>query len=133
ERVRLGNRRYAVDAGLKMYDFGSTHGSDRFVQGHVDWSHLLIEELYAFHLGFAFLQGVTPSGTMDDAIVNDARVRYGYGGVRWRLRDKLWVDGKAMMGFGQEGFAAGLGGAVTLGNDWRTAVTIGAEAMTELS
>lgn len=133
ERTRLGNRRYAVDAGLQLYDFGSTHGSDRFVQGHVDWSHLLIEDLYSFHLGFAFLQGVTPSGTRPDAVVDDARVRYGYGGVRWRVRDKLWVDGKAMMGFGQDGFAAGVGGALTLGNDWRTAVTVGAEAMTELS
>lgn len=133
ERARLGDYRYAVDASLNLYDFGNTHGRDRFVQGHVDWSHLLVEDLYAIHLGFAFIQGKTPSGTQDDAITNAARVRYGYGGVRWRLRDKVWIDGKAMLGFGQDGFAAGIGGALTLGNDWRTAVTVGAEAMTELS
>jgi hypothetical protein len=133
ERRRLGNRRYAVDTAINLYDFGSTHGRDRFVQGHVDWSHLLIDDLYAINLGFAFIEGQTPSGTEEDAVANDAGVRYGYGGVRWRLRDKVWFDSKAMMGFGKKGFAAGLGGALTLGDDWRTAVTVGAEAMTELS
>lgn len=133
ERARLGDYRYAVDASLQLYNFGSSHGRDRFVQGHVDWSHLLVEDLYAIHLGFAFIQGATPTGSQDDAVSSKARVRYGYGGVRWRVRDKLWVDAKAMLGFGQGGFAAGIGGALTLGNDWRTAVTVGAEAMTELS
>ncbi len=133
ERARLGDYRYAVDASLEYFDFGNTHGRDRFARGHVDWSHLLVDELYAINLGFAFLQGGTPSGLMADAVNNDARVRYGYGGVRWRMADKVWVDGKAMMGFGEKGFAAGVGGALTLGNDWRTAVTVGGEAMTELS
>ncbi len=133
ERKRLGGRHYAVDASLAMYDFGSTHGRDRFVRGHIDWSYLLVDRLYAIHLGFAFVEGDTPSGIMSDARSERAAVRYGYGGLRWRLRDKIWFDGKAMMGFGQEGFAAGLGGALTLGNDWRTAVTVGAEAMSELS
>ena len=133
EKQRLGDRRYAVDASLGMLDFGSTHGRDRYVEGHLDWSHLLVDNLYSIHLGFGFLEGKTPEGTMDGALVEKAGVRYGYGGIRYRLRDKVWFDSKAMMGFGQDGFAVGVGGALTLGNDWRTAVTVGAEAMTELS
>lgn len=133
EKQRLGERRYAVAASLGMLDFGSTHGSDRYLQGHLDWSHLLVDNLYSIHLGFGFLEGKTPEGTMEGALVEKAGVRYGYGGVRYRLRDKVWFDSKAMMGFGQDGFAIGVGGALTLGNDWRTAVTVGAEAMTELS
>ncbi len=133
EKDRLGHRRYALDTSLSMYDFGSTHGRDRFASGAVDWSHLLVQRLYSIHLGFAFLEGQTLEGTQADAGAVEAAVRYGYGGLRLRLRDKLWLDTKAMMGFGQEGFVVGVGGALTIGNDWRTAVTVGAETMTELS
>jgi hypothetical protein len=133
ERRRLGGRRYAIDSELIYHDFGDVHGSDRFAEGHVDWTYRLVDRLYAIKLGFAFLEGQTPSGTEEGAMPIDAGARYGYGAVRWRLRDKLWVDGKVMMGFGKEGFVTGIGGALTLGNDWRTAVIIGAEAMDELS
>lgn len=133
EKRRLGHRRYALDTSLSMLDFGSSHGRDRYVQGNVDWSHLLVGDLYSIHLGFGFLQGQTPGGTSTDDGAQKAGVRFGYGGLRYRLRDKVWLDTKAMMGFGQDGFVVGVGGALTLGNDWRTAVTVGAEAMTELS
>lgn len=133
ERRRLAGRVHGVSTRVWSRDFGDTHGADRFVRGELEWTHRLVRSLYSISLGYGFVEGETPTGTMDAAVVAERGARWGYGGVRLRLGDAGWLDGKAILGFGQEGFLAGVGGELILGDDWRTAVMVGGEVMSELS
>lgn len=133
ELARLRGRLYGMAARVEVQDFGHVHGRDRHVRAETDWTYRLVGRLYSITLGYALLDGVTPSGTDDMAVELDRGARWGYGGFRLRLHDALWLDARVMMGIGEEGFLSGVGGQVIFGDDWRTCVMVGAEALEELS
>ena len=133
ELARLGNRRYSLSVDTELQDFGNTNGTDRYLRGEIDWTYRLVKGLYSINLGFGFFEADTPSGTAPADEVERRGYRYGYGGVRFRLRDSVWVDGKASIGMSDEGFSPGGGGQLILGDDWRTCVKIGAEYSSALS
>lgn len=128
ERRRLDGRMARVRTRLAAMSFGSANGDDTLVRGEVDWTYRLVATLYSFSLGFGFIHGVTPDLRGQDpppSLHNGAR--YGFGEVRWRLHSSVWVDTGVLLGFSQDGFAAGVRGQLILGRDWRTCVQIGGE------
>ena len=133
ELFRLGGRRYSVALDTQFQSFGNSSGRDRYVRAELDWSYRLISRLYSISLGFGFLEGDTPANAMPDAMNLQRGYRYGYGGVRLRARESVWIDARASLGFGDEGFSPGAGGQLILGDDWRTCVKIGVEYSEALS
>lgn len=133
ELHRLGDRRYSLRIDTHFQDFGDTHGDDRYARGEIDWTYRLVTGLYSINLGFGFLEGDTPTGTDPGAMSERRGYRYGFGGVRFRVRDSVWLDGKAMIGMSDDGFSPGGGAQLILGDDWRTCVKIGGEFSKALS
>ena len=133
ELYRLGDRRYSLTVDTHYQDFGNSLGTDRYGRGEIDWTYRLITGLYSINLGFGFLEGRTPTGLEPDATTERRGYRYGFGGLRFRLRESVWVDGKVMIGMSDEGFSPGGGGQLILGDDWRTCVKLGAEYSDALS
>jgi hypothetical protein len=128
ERARLGNRTARVRARFQAASFGTDDGDDWFARGEVDWTHRLVSTLYSFTLGYGFVQGVTPAmrGAVGmPGIENGAR--YGFGEVRWRAHESVWLDTGVMLGFSQDGFSAGTRANLTLGKEWRSCVQLGFE------
>ena len=143
ETRRLGGQRSVISLAVEAQDFGAYHRprsarlaeatiEDRYVRGELAWTHRLVSTLYAFQLGYGFLQGTTASERSPDAVDLDRQARYGFGGVRVRLHPSAWVDVRTIMGFSHDGFIFGGGGALTLGRPWRSSVTLGAEAVQDL-
>ena len=133
ELHRLGGRRYSAKLDVHYQSFGSSSGTDQYIKSEIDWSYRPITTLYSFSLGFGFLEGDTPADATEDAANLQRGYRYGYGGVRLRLRDAVWLDARASLGFGDNGFSPGGGGQVILGDDWRTCVKFGFDASSALS
>jgi len=128
ERRRLADRTSQVRASLSGQNFGSVAGvHDYYLRGEVDLTHRLVTTLYSINVGFGALQGSTPSSEAMTATAEERLVRYGYGGGRARLSSSIWLDGRVLMGFDQDGFIAGGGAELTLGRDWRSCVKAGFE------
>ncbi len=128
ERRRLAGRASQVRAGFTGQSFGRVAGvSDYYLRGEVDLTHRLVSILYSITVGFGALDGSTPTGEGTDAMAQERKLRYGHGGARVRLHRAIWLDGRVLMGFDQDGFAAGGGARVTLGRDWASCVQAGFE------
>jgi hypothetical protein len=128
ERARLLGRTARVRARFQAASFGTDDGDDWFARGEVDWTHRLVSTLYSFTLGYGFVQGVTPAmrgAAGMPGLENGAR--YGYGEVRWRAHESVWLDTGVMLGFSQDGFSAGTRANLTLGKEWRSCVQLGFE------
>lgn len=133
ELHRLGGRRYSVRVDTHVQDFGDGSGDDRLLRGEIDWTYRLVSALYSINLGFGIVEAETPLAG-DPAAESERRgYRYGYGGLRFRLRDSVWLDGRALLGMSDDGFSPGGGGQLILGDDWRTCVKIGGELSEALS
>ncbi len=128
ERRRLGDRESAVKSTIEAVDFGHTWGTDRYLRGEMSWTHRLVTQLYSFSLGYGFIAGTTPDGRFVDFSL-DGDYRYGFGEARLRLGRGLWVDSGALLGFSQRGFAPGVRSTLTIGDDWRSCVQLGFEAI----
>ncbi len=133
ELHRLDGRRYSVGFDSHYQSFGSDNGQDSYVRAELDWSYRLVTQLYSISLGFGFLEGDTPASTEDDAMSLRRGYRYGYGGVRIRARESVWLDARTSLGFGDDGFSPGASAQLIVGDDWRTCVKLGAEYSTALS
>jgi hypothetical protein len=134
ERLRLGGRTDRVTAFFDAVNFGTTLGPrDYYLRSEVAWTHRLVTQLYSFSLGYGFVEGRTPSVRDDtNPMFVDRGARYGFGSVRLRATEVLWLDGGVLLGFSQEGFAPGVRAAVTFGREWRTAVQVGGEVIRDL-
>lgn len=131
ERKRLGGFASAISLDVDGMDFGNRYAKhDRFVRGELAFSHRLLSRyLYSITLAYGAIEGNTPDGQFSDAIVERRGARYGYAGVRLKLRRSIWADGKVLMGFDRNGFIAGAGAGITLGRPWRSNINFGAEYM----
>ena len=129
ELHRLDGRRYSVRVDTHLQDFGGDSGDDRLFRGELDWTYRLIGALYSIHLGFGAVEAKTPVEMGTDR----RGYRYGYGGLRFRLYDSVWLDGRALIGMSDVGFSPGGGAQLILGDDWRTCVKLGGEISEALS
>ncbi len=134
ERRRLGGRIDKVHAYFDAVSFGKALGEqDYYLRSEIDWTHRLVTTLYSFSLGYGFVQGRTPSQRNDaEPLFEQRGTRYGFGSVRVRASEYLWLDGGVLLGFSHEGFAPGVRGSLTIGRDWRTAVQVGGEFIRDL-
>jgi hypothetical protein len=134
EARRLGDHRDRVRTFVDAVSFGSSLGArDYYLRSEIDWTHRLVTRLYSFSLGYGFVEGRTPSARDDAAPMFVTRgARYGFGTVRLRATDILWLDGGVLLGFSHDGFAPGVRAQVIIGRDWRTAVSVGGEVIRDL-
>lgn len=134
DRVRLRDRLDRVGFDVDGHDFGNRYGElDRFVRAETSFTHHVGGTLYELVFGFGLIEGATPVYTMStgmDHVIHGAR--YGFSGVRLRLADSIFVDGRISLGVSHAGFSTGTSGAVTLGKPWRSNVSFGGEYMQDL-
>ena len=134
DRDRLGNHLDRVALDVDGHDFGNRYGElDRFIRAEASFTHHLGGPLYELTFGFGMIEGATPvyaAPTGQDHVVHGAR--YGFSGIRARLAESLFVDGRISMGVSHDGFSTGTSGAVTLGKPWRSNVSFGGEYMQDL-
>jgi hypothetical protein len=130
ERARVGGRASRLRARMAAASFGTAEGPDWMMRGEVDWTHRLVKTLYSFSLGYGFIQGVTPEmrGAPDLPGLEHG-ARYGFGEIRWRLHELIWVDTGVLLGFSHDGLATGARANLTLGKEWRSCVQLGAEVI----
>ena len=131
ERQRLGGYTSEVSFDVNGHNFGNRYGNnDRFIRGELAWTHRLLgRSLYSITLGYGMVEGQTPDGRTDQAMTMATGARYGYAGVRLRLKKSIWLDGEASMGVDRDGFIVGTGAALTFGRPWRSNLQVGAEVM----
>jgi len=128
DRARQGNRRNEVALDVIGHDFGNRYGhADRFVRAELAYTRRIARELYHVAFGFGAIQGRTPRLEAPEGDDELRRLRYGYGEVRLRAHPSLFFDLRGVLGAGEDGFEAGIRGAVTFGKPWRSCVTAGAE------
>jgi hypothetical protein len=135
ERARLGGRVDRVGASFEAVSFGDDLGeTDHYLRAEVAWTHRTVRTLYSFTLGYGFVEGRTPDDIRapDVSGFSTRGARYGFGSVRLRAHEKLWIDGGVSLGFSHDGFAAGVRGALTIGRPWRSCVSLGLDVMQDL-
>ncbi|MFH0903331.1 MAG: hypothetical protein V2A73_22105, partial [Pseudomonadota bacterium] len=142
EERRLGGRRERVALRLESQGFERGVQPDWYARGEVEWTHRLVTVLYSFSLGYGFLEGKTPADELGEVPSEERSIRYGYGGIRFRLASFLWLDGRVILGFGRgldenaqprgKGIVTGASGQLTLGKEWRSGVVLGIEHLQEV-
>ncbi len=136
--ARAHRRTEEVGFDLSGHDFGNRYDSDdarhrdRFLRAEVRWTHRMFRKLYATTFGFGAIEGVTPASSAPDADEESTQARYGYGEVRVRAHPAVFLDARVSLGISHDGFAPGIGGAVTLGRPWGTSVSVGADTMLDM-
>jgi hypothetical protein len=135
ERRRLAGRVDRFRLISDLVSFGDDLGGEQdwFVRSEVDWTHRLVTRLYSITLGFGFIEGRTAS-VRDEAMprYEERGARYGFGELRLRASEILWIDAGVLLGFSHGGFAPGARGRLIIGRDWRTSVQLGAEYITDV-
>ncbi len=133
ELARIHHRRNHFGLVVEGQDFDNRFGNrDRYVRGEATWTYRLVSRLYSFHLGYGFIEGETPRSEAPDTTSRKEGARYGFGGVRLRLHESFYVDGRALLGFSRDGFIVGASTQVTLGKPHRSSVNLGAELLEDL-
>jgi hypothetical protein len=134
ERQRLGGYVSSVSVDVRGHNFGNRYGNrDQYIRGDLEWTHrLLLPGLYSISLGYAMIEGYTPTSTLDTAESEQRGARFGYGGVLLRLQRSIWLEGSATIGVDRGGFIAGAGAELTLGRPWRSNISMGAEYLQEM-
>lgn len=133
ERRRLGGHDSTASAHAFAHDFGNRFDKeDYYGRAELDFTHRLVDHLYAISFGFGAIEGRTPEDATSDAFVRRRGARYGYGGATLRLHDSVWIDGRAAIGVDRDEFITGARAQLTLGKPWRSSVDLGAEVMENL-
>ena len=133
DRRRLGDRANRIAIDVDGHDFGNRYGRlDRFIRGEATFTHRLGGTLYEILFGFGVIQGVTPLMSEPGGDTIKTGLRYGSAGVRVRATPVIFVDARTSIGVSQDGFAAGVAGALTLGRPWRSNVSVGGEWLADL-
>jgi hypothetical protein len=132
EHRRLKDRLSQLHAEVEGNSFGATYGRDYYLRGEIDWTHRVVSWLYSFSLGYGFLEGSTPSELTSAFVTKGVGLRYGFGQVRLRATEVLWLDAGVIIGFSQDDISTGVRGQLVLGKEWRSCVTLGAEHLADL-
>lgn len=136
DRARLHDRRNEVTFELVGHNFGNRYGlDDRFLRAELAYTRRLLRELHSVTFGFGSISGTTP---VDSAPINQGgsdtghSLRYGFGGVRTRAHESIFLDARVLVGASHDGFDGGLSGQVTFGKPWRSCVSVGGEYIGDL-
>lgn len=136
DRERLHDRKNEISVDVIGHNFGNRYGlDDRFVRAEVAYTRRILRELHSVTFGFGSISGTTPvvSAPMDLGGGDTGHsLRYGFGGVRVRAHESIFLDGRAQLGASHEGFDGGIAGAITFGKPWRSCVTVGGEYLGDL-
>lgn len=131
DRARLGDRREEITLDVVGHDFGNRYGlQDRFLRSELAYTHRFLREIHQVTFGFGTVDGHTPE--TDNTSARYRAVRYGFGEVRFRGYESLFVDLRVALATGTQGFTGGIRGALTLGKPWRSNLGFGAEYLGEV-
>lgn len=136
DRDRLRDRKNEITLDFIGHNFGNRYGlDDRFVRAEVAYTRRLWRELHSITFGFGSISGTTPlmsapvSAGGGDTGHSE---RYGFGGLRGRLHESVFVDIRALLGASHEGFDGGASGQIIFGKPWRSCVSVGGEYIGDL-
>lgn len=133
DKVRWHDRKNEVTLDAIGHNFGNRYGlNDRFIRAELAYTRRIWRELHSITFGFGSISGTTPLEHNAAAGDTGHSLRYGFGSVRGRIQESIFVDLRGSLGASHEGFAGGIGGAITFGKPWRSCVSIGGEYLGDL-
>ena len=136
DRDRLRDRKNELALDVTGHNFGNRYGlQDRFLRTELAYTRRLLRELHSVTFGFGSISGTTPVDSapiMQGGSDTGHSLRYGFGGVRLRAHESIFVDGRASLGASHDGFDGGVSAALTFGKPWRSCVTVGGEFLGDL-
>lgn len=136
DRARMHARENELALDITGHNFGNRYGlGDRFVRAEVAYTRRLLRELYAVTFGFGSISGTTPTRSAPVAMGGadtGHSLRYGFGGVRIRAHESVFLDARGQLGGSHQGFDGGIAGVVTFGKPWRSCIAIGGEYLGDL-
>lgn len=134
DRERLRGHQNQMMLDVIGHNFGNRFElDDYFIRGELAFTHRLWRVLHHISFGFGSISGRTP--VISAALGGeDARkaLRYGYGEIRVRPHESIFLDARASLGVSGEGFDQGLRGQITFGKPWRSCVQVGGEKLGDL-
>jgi hypothetical protein len=136
DREREKDRKNQISLDVVGHNFGNRYDlDDRFVRGELSYTRRLWRQLHSVTFGFGSISGTTPTLSAPVAMGGGdtgKSLRYGFGGVRLRAHESVFVDGRATLGASHEDFGGGVSGAITFGKPWRSCVTVGGEYLADM-
>jgi len=136
DRERIHDRVNEVAVDVIGHNFGNRYGlDDRFVRAELAYTRRILRKLHSVTFGFGSISGTTPVISAPVAMGGGDTghsLRYGFGGVRARIHESVFLDARAQLGGSHEGFDGGVAGAITFGKPWRSCVTVGGEYLGDL-
>jgi len=136
DRKREGDRKNEVALDFVGHNFGNRYDlKDRFVRAELAYTRRMWRELYSITFGFGSISGTTPLMSAPRTMGGDDTghsERYGFGGVRGRLHESVFLDVRGSLGMSHKDFDGGISGQVTFGKPWRSCVSVGGEYFGDL-
>lgn len=134
DRDRLRDRKNELALDVIGHNFGNRYGlDDRFIRAELAYTRRLWRELHSITFGFGSISGTTPVvSELMGGYDTGRSLRYGFGGVRGRIHESVFLDARGQLGASHRGFDAGVAGAVTFGKPWRSCVTVGGEYLRDM-
>ena len=118
------------------HNFGNRYElRDRFVRAELAYTRRLWRELYSITFGFGSISGTTPIMSAPESMGGDDTghsERYGFGGVRARVHESVFVDVRGSLGMSHKNFDGGVSGQLIFGKPWRSCVSVGGEYFGDL-
>jgi hypothetical protein len=127
-----GGRRSRARVEADYVDFGARGGvSDRYVRTEADYSYSLYRAVYTIRIGGGALRGETPEPGLAGMPVsgNTPGLDYGFAEIRFRLGERVFFDGRGLLGATDEGFQPGGAAALLLGHPETVYVQLGLETL----
>ncbi len=123
--------------GPQGEDLLTDPGSDNFWSGELEYTYRWLTFLYDISFGVGVMRGHYATLTQDGqttpwggASAQDAPgLNYGYGGATLELHRAFSIAGRLTLGASEEGFAAGVGGLLRIGQIAGTRLEIGGDLM----
>ena len=125
---RVGGRRNQISVDVVGHNFGNRYDlDDRFVRAELAYTHRLLRRLHHISFGFGSVSGTTPLVSEPMGDTDGKALRYGFGEIRIRAHESVFLDARASLGASHDGFDQGLRGQVTFGKPWRSSLAVGGE------
>jgi hypothetical protein len=133
DRARVQGRNNELALDVIGHNFGNRYGlDDRFVRAELAYTRRILRELHSVTFGFGSISGTTPTSSEPGGSDTGHSLRYGFGGVRLRAHESVFLDVRGQLGGSHDGFDGGVAGTVTFGKPWRSCVSIGGEYLGDL-
>jgi hypothetical protein len=126
--ARLHGRRFVVDASGEYVSFSTVQGApDYYWRSDVGVTYRMLRVVSEFGIRGGVYRG---SGYVPDKnSVSDVGLNYGAPWIRLRATDWLHFEGEFLTSITEVGFSMGGGGAVLIGDEYGSHLTLGAEGV----